>query len=221
MACCEVRDSGEGISAEFLPHIFEKFRQADGGSARRFKGLGLGLSITKQLVEAHGGSIAVTSGGRGKGAAFTVKLPYLDPGEYANVANDRPLRGLRILAVDDEADSREYLRRLLVEQGAEIVSVASAADAVDVLSRDSPHFNLLISDIGMPDVDGYELLRRVRALGHARGGGVPAIALTAFARSEDRTRAMLAGYQVHISKPIEPQELVATVSSLATSLRDR
>jgi CheY-like chemotaxis protein len=222
MACCEVRDTGEGIAAEFLPHLFEKFRQADGGSARRFKGLGLGLAITKQLVEAHGGSIAVSSDGRGKGAAFIVKLPYLKAGEFQSgidtqhdaSASDRPLRGLRILAVDDEADSREYLKRLLAEQGAEIVSVASAAEALDQLTAVSAQFNLLVSDIGMPGSTGYDLIDTVRGKLKVDALALPAIALTAFTRREDSNRAIERGFQKHLAKPVQVGRLIGAIREL-------
>jgi PAS domain S-box-containing protein len=220
MACCEVRDTGEGIAAEFLPHIFEKFRQADGGSARRFKGLGLGLAITKQLVEAHGGAISVSSDGRGKGAAFVVKLPYLKAGDFQNgpelheaSANDRPLRSLRILAVDDEADSREYLKRLLAEQGAEVVSVASAAEAIEELSGDGA-FNLLVSDIGMPGSTGYDLIDTVRGRLKFDATVLPAIALTAFTRREDSNRAIERGFQKHLAKPVQVGRLIGAIREL-------
>jgi PAS domain S-box-containing protein len=222
MACCEVRDTGEGISAEFLPHLFEKFRQADGGSARRFKGLGLGLAITKQLVEAHGGSIAVSSDGLGKGATFTFKLPYLEPGEFAAdlaalgtaQGSDRPLRGLRILAVDDEADSREYLQRLLAEQGAEIVSVASALEAVNELSNEAGRFNLLVSDIGMPGSTGYDLIDLVRHELKLDETVLPAVALTAFTRREDSKRAIDRGFQKHLGKPVQVGRLIGAIREL-------
>jgi PAS domain S-box-containing protein len=222
VACCEVRDTGEGIAAEFLPHLFEKFRQADGGSARRFKGLGLGLAITKQLVEAHGGSISVSSAGRGKGAAFVVKLPYLKAGDFQAglesvheaSASDRPLRGLRILAVDDEADSREYLKRLLAEQGAEIVSVSSAAEAIDELSADTGRFNLLVSDIGMPGSTGYDLIDTVRGRLKMDAMALPAIALTAFTRREDSNRAIERGFQKHLAKPVQVGRLIGAIREL-------
>lgn len=220
--CCEVRDTGEGIAAEFLPHIFEKFRQADGGSARRFKGLGLGLAITKQLVEAHGGSISVSSDGLGRGAAFTVRLPGLRRSDVAidlallerSVPDDRPLRGLRILAVDDEADSRDYLRRLLAEQGAEIVSVASAEEAIDELSVAGADFNLLVSDIGMPGATGYDLIESVRQRLEIDAEALPAIALTAFTRREDSKRAIERGFQQHLPKPVQVGRLIGAIREL-------
>ena len=221
-ACCEVRDSGEGISAEFLPHIFEKFRQADTGSARRFAGLGLGLAITKQLVESHGGSIAVHSEGRGKGAMFAVRLPRLKPSELsvgelarpATSATDKPLAGLCILAVDDEPDSREYLERLLVEQGADIVSVSSAAEALNELSNDSGRFNLLVSDIGMPGSTGYDLIDAIRHRLKVDARILPAVALTAFTRREDTARALDKGFQKHLAKPVQVGRLIGAIRQL-------
>jgi CheY-like chemotaxis protein len=219
---CEVRDSGEGIAAEFLPHIFEKFRQADSGSARRFAGLGLGLAITKQLVESHGGTISVHSEGRGKGAMFTVRLPQLRATEIAvnelvlpatrNV--DKPLAGLCILAVDDEPDSREYLQRLLAEQGADIVSVGSAAEALDALRADATRFNLLVSDIGMPGLTGYDLIESVRKKLKVDARRLPAVALTAFARREDSARALDKGFQKHLAKPVQVGRLIGAIRQL-------
>ena len=221
-AWCEVRDNGEGIAAEFLPHIFEKFRQADSGSARRFAGLGLGLTITKQLVESHGGSISVHSEGRGKGARFRVRLPRLTAHHEAELAasepasahNDKPLAGLRILAVDDEADSRDYLRRLLVEQGAEIVSVASAAEALRELSADTGRFNLLVSDIGMPESTGYDLIETVRKGLKVDARHLPAVALTAFSRQEDSEHALDKGFQKHLAKPVQVGRLIGAIRQL-------
>jgi PAS domain S-box-containing protein len=226
LATCEVRDTGEGIAPEFLPRIFEKFSQAEGGSARRVKGLGLGLAITRQLVEAHGGTISVESEGRGKGAAFVVTLPRLVPGEAAvqavagEMLHDRPLAGLRILAVDDEADSREYVRRLLVEQGAEVVSVASAGDALEALAG-AARFDLLISDIGMPGATGYDLIDSLRQRSGLDARALPAIALTAFTRREDAKRALERGFQKHLGKPVEVGKLVGAIRELTRRVGDR
>jgi PAS domain S-box-containing protein len=222
VAYCVVRDSGEGISAEFLPHIFEKFRQADSGSARRFAGLGLGLAITKQLVESHGGTITVHSEGRGKGAVFTVRLPRLRAPEIAlgEIAQqplrggDKPLAGLCILAVDDEPDSREYLERLLAEQGADIVSVGSAAEALEALRSDSGRFNLLVSDIGMPGSTGYDLIEAVRKRLKVDARRLPAVALTAFTRREDSARALDKGFQRHLAKPVQVGRLIGAIRQL-------
>jgi signal transduction histidine kinase/ActR/RegA family two-component response regulator len=228
----DVRDSGMGISAEFLPHLFERFRQADSSTTRKYGGLGLGLSIVKQLVELHGGGVEAQSGGDGQGATFTVSLPLravrdsAPPGEHPTTgrapvlgAPEVSLAGLMVLVVDDEPDARELVRSVLSLAGADVVVAASAAEGIKCVTARQP--DVIVSDIGMPERDGYQFVRQVRDLGSARGGKTPAIALTAFARSEDRTRAMLAGYQVHMSKPIEPQELVATISSLATNRGDR
>ncbi len=220
MAWCEVRDNGEGISAEFLPHIFEKFSQADSGSARRFAGLGLGLAITRQLVESHGGTISVHSDGRGKGAMFRVQLPGLKAGagvaelpRQVERSTDKPLAGLRILAVDDEADSREYLQRLLAEQGADIVSVASAAEALEALAGEAG-FNLLVSDIGMPGSTGYDLIEAVRKRLKVDARRLPAVALTAFSRREDSAQALDKGFQKHIAKPVQVGRLIGAIRQL-------
>jgi CheY-like chemotaxis protein len=225
-----VSDSGVGIKPEFLPYVFDRFRQADATAARRYGGLGLGLAIVKSLVELHGGSVHAASPGEGRGATFVVHLPLSllthdhdsdHPGAKAVRRPGSPaeqfhanLADVSILVVDDERDARELVRRLLVECDARVLTAASADEALPLLSADHRP-DVLISDIGMPGVDGYEFIRRVRALGPDRGGAVPAVALTAFARSEDRTRAILAGYQMHVAKPVEPAELVAVVASLA------
>jgi CheY-like chemotaxis protein len=222
MVWCDVSDSGEGISAEFLPHIFEKFRQADTGSGRRFAGLGLGLAITKQLVESHGGTITVHSDGPGKGATFTVRLPRLRAQEVAlselpdPVARctDKPLAGLCILAVDDEPDSREYLQRLLAEQGADIVSVGSATEALQALTADAGRYNLLVSDIGMPGLTGYDLIEAVRQRLKVDARHLPAVALTAFARREDSARALDKGFQRHLAKPVQVGRLIGAIRQL-------
>jgi len=223
-----VSDSGIGIAADFLPLVFDRFSQADASTTRTLGGLGLGLSIVKQLVELHGGSVRAHSDGPDRGATFIVALPLtaLRSGT-ADAAGEHPaaarnpavpalavdLRGIKILVVDDEPDAQALIRHLLRECSAEVDTASSAADALARLQQWRP--DVLVSDIGMPDHDGYQLIRDVRRLPADRGGRTPAIALTAFARSEDRTRAMFAGYQVHVSKPIDPHELIATVASLA------
>ncbi|MDB5295441.1 MAG: rpfC [Phycisphaerales bacterium] len=226
-----VVDSGQGIDPEFLPHAFARFRQQDASTTRRHGGLGLGLAIVKELVELHGGSVRVRSGGAGAGSAFTVALPLAavqpDAGpepahRHPNAAQQAPaapsvlsgsLPGVRVLVVDDDPDSREVVRRLLESCGAAVTAVGSGAEALGRVEADRP--DVLVSDIGMPDMDGYDLIRRVRALGVERGGTVPAVALTAYARADDRVRAVLAGYQHHVVKPVEPAELLAMVASLS------
>jgi PAS domain S-box-containing protein len=223
-----VADTGIGIKPEFLAHVFERFRQGDASTTRAHGGLGLGLSIVKNLVELHGGTVRAESVGEGRGATFSVALPLpiahrgsyeasrLHPQSATAAAIDfrRPdLSGIKVLVVDDEPDARELIKRLLSECAAEVLAAATAAEALEMVRRHRPH--VLVSDIGMPEVDGFELLRRVRALGDAGGGRLPAIALTAFARSDDRTRALRAGFLVHVSKPVEASELVATVAAVA------
>ena len=212
-----VADTGIGIKPEFLPHVFDRFRQADSSATRTAKGLGLGLSIVKHLVEQHGGAVHVTSAGEGQGATFSLQIPLtvVHRKTIGGIATDfkrSDLSGVTVLVIDDQADARDLIQRVLAECGAKVITAGTAAEALRAVETERP--DVLVSDIGMPDVDGYELLRRVRALGHARGGRVPAIALTAFARSEDRTRALRAGFLVHVSKPVEPAELVATVASV-------
>jgi signal transduction histidine kinase/CheY-like chemotaxis protein len=228
-----VSDSGEGIRPDFLGQVFEKFRQADASTTRRHGGLGLGLSIVKSVVELHGGTVRAESGGIGKGATFIVELPLTavaaPPERPENSAADngesepaRPpsaseqelpsLSGLTVLAVDDENDALTMLRRSLERHGARVVTAKSAAEATDLM--DVITVDVIVSDIGMPEVDGYEFVRRVRSRDARHGGAVPAAALTAVARSEDRIRALDAGYQMHITKPVDPAELVLAVASL-------
>ncbi|WP_145647396.1 hybrid sensor histidine kinase/response regulator [Pseudoduganella lurida] len=228
-----VADSGIGIRPEFLAHAFERFRQADASTTRRHGGLGLGLSIVKHLVEQHGGTVSAASGGEGHGATFTVRLPLttgLATGERstrpapaagealpATAESMRDLAGLRVLVVDDEPDTRELIKRVLSDCNAQVLTASSAQEALQRLPQWHPE--LLLSDIGMPEMDGFELLAQVRALAPEAGGGVPAIALTAFARSEDRLRVLEAGFTDHIAKPVEPSELVAAVALAAARRR--
>jgi PAS domain S-box-containing protein len=219
-----ITDTGVGIGSDLLPYVFDRFRQADSSSRRIHGGLGLGLAIAKQLVDLHGGQITVSSSGEGKGSRFVVALPVRalqsepEPNENA-VAPFQPsapspsLLNLTVLVVDDDNDSLRLVQRLLMSQGAAVVTASSAGEAFDLLREYRPH--VLISDIGMPNEDGYDLMKRVRSLDSAEGGDTPAAALTAFARSEDRTRALLAGYQTHVVKPVDPSELIAVVAALA------
>jgi signal transduction histidine kinase len=221
-----VSDTGEGIEPHFLPHVFDRFVQADASTTRVHGGLGLGLSIVKQLVDLHGGSVRAKSSGKGKGSTFIVSLPFIVVHEEQEelphkihpnkFSTDLPyenlsLKGVKILVVDDEPDARELIKRLLKDFNAEVETAESAHQAMRILKEYKP--DILISDIGMPRDDGYEFIRQVRALSSEEGGAIPAIALTAFARSEDRTRAIMAGFQIHLSKPIEPSELVVIVGS--------
>ncbi|WP_229412136.1 MULTISPECIES: ATP-binding protein [unclassified Massilia] len=222
-----VRDNGAGIRPEFITHVFERFRQADASMTRRHGGLGLGLAIVKHLIEQHGGTVRAESAGEGKGASFTIELPLAKQQppatRSARAAMILPtpatpemtvldLSGVNVLVVDDDRDARELIKRILSDCGASVRIAASARDAFALFKERVP--NLLISDLGMPEVDGFELLDWVRHLGREEGSQVPAIALTAFARSEDRLSALEAGFSAHISKPVEPSELIATVASV-------
>jgi two-component system, chemotaxis family, CheB/CheR fusion protein len=222
-----VKDTGQGISPEFLPHVFERFSQAEGGSARKHPGLGLGLAIVRHLVELHGGRVTAASEGEGRGATFSVRLPVplfspFSPrardsaeGRGADATGFGPtvLEGLRILLVEDDADSRDALRTLLEQFGGRVTAAASAAEALASLAAVRPH--LLVSDIGMPVQDGYDLIRRVRELPPDRGGDVPALALSAYASKQDRARALAAGFQQHLTKPVLPPDLVTKLLDLA------
>jgi PAS domain S-box-containing protein len=215
-----VRDTGVGIAPEFLPFVFQPFRQADAGASRRHGGLGLGLSIVRHFVQLHGGSVVVESGGHGQGSTFTVRLPLAAPG---SVATEGPradlkakaltsLRGARVIVADDEQDSRALVVKILVEHSAVVRACASATEALDELAAWRP--DVLVSDIGMPERDGYWLIERVRALPQDRGGATPALALTAYTGVEDRVRALAYGYQLHMPKPLDVNELVACVAAL-------
>jgi len=221
-----IEDTGIGIRADFLPYVFDRFRQADPTTTRRFGGLGLGLSIVKNLVELHGGSVRVKSAGENQGSTFVVALPVshvrsedttrvqpapvvADPLEAIELPR---LDGVRVLIVDDEPDGRALIARILEGRGADPISAPSAEEALALLPRE--RVDILLSDIGMPDMDGYELMRRVRLLDGTRVNPIPAIAVTAYARPEDRQRSLLAGYHMHLSKPIEARELVAGIASL-------
>jgi CheY-like chemotaxis protein len=217
-----VTDTGEGIDPEFLPHLFERFSQADGSITRSHGGLGLGLSIVKSLVEMHGGSVRAESPGSGKGATFVIRLPMRVAKSSDVETTHRPvslvspliradlqkLRGIRVLIVDDEPDCRDFVNRFLTDNNALPRAAGSAAEAESLLVTFQP--DIIISDIGMPGADGYEFMRNVRE----SGVKTPAIALTAFARSEDRIRSLQAGYQAHLPKPVEPAELLTLVIRL-------
>lgn len=222
-----VEDTGIGIRAEFLPFVFDRFRQADSTITRRHRGLGLGLSIVKNLVEMHGGSVRVKSPGENQGSTFIVALPVShvraeEPrsGPQVTVARDPldaielpRLDGVRVLIVDDEPDGRALIARILEGRGAKPACAASAAEALECFERE--HFDVLLSDIGMPDMDGYELIRRVRARTPSPDRDrLAAVAVTAYARAEDRQRSLLAGYQMHLAKPIEARELIAGIANL-------
>jgi PAS domain S-box-containing protein len=214
----EISDNGAGIRPDSLPHVFDRFHQADRSITRRFGGLGLGLAIVKHLVELHGGEVQAASEGEGKGATFTVTMPVVgDALDHERRRESREatdvgveLAAIRLLVVEDEADTLEFLRRLLTTHGATVLTAANAGEALSLIRDEKP--DLLISDIGLPEVDGYDLIQRIRRE-ISPGRDIPAIALTAYARSEDRTRALLAGYQAHIAKPVEPNELLAMIAS--------
>jgi len=227
MAVIEVRDTGPGIDPAFAPHLFERFRQADSSSTRAHGGLGLGLSIVRQIVEAHGGSVSASSDGPERGSVFTVRLPLSAAPQRRSPAAGgppaptpapapralAPLEKLRVLVVDDDDDSLEVLREILEGAGAEVLTAGSVGAALASFDGHPP--DVLLSDIGMPGEDGYALIRRVRGLPPERGGRVPAAALTAYTQVEDRAAALSAGYQTWLSKPIEPADLTAAVARLA------
>ncbi len=231
-----VSDTGQGIAAEFLPHVFERFTQADTTSTRQHSGLGLGLGITRHLVELHGGTVAVYSDGEGKGSTFVVSLPIMILHAAPGILPERAhptvpsatsggtgfqqcdeLAGVRVVAVDDDADARKLLSTVLTRCRAEVTVLASAAEALEAVRRIRP--DVLLSDVEMPGEDGYSFIAKVRALPPEEGGQTPAAALTAYARMEDRTKALRAGFQMHVPKPVEPAELVAVVANLAARVK--
>ena len=221
-----VNDNGEGIDPEFLPHVFERFLQADTSKTRQHGGMGLGLSIVRHLVDMHGGEVTAESAGIGKGVSFRVRLPLLAVVHEATpmiqpTAGDEAtpvigtsrnlLDGLRVLVVEDEADARDLIVTVLKSYGAQVEEAFSVAEGFPKLKQWRP--DILVSDIGMPHEDGYSFMRRVRALSPEEGGKTPAIALTAYARMEDRFKALSCGFQNHVAKPVEPAELAITIAS--------
>ncbi len=229
--CIDVIDTGIGINPEFLPHVFERFRQADAGTTRRTGGLGLGLSIARHIVEAHGGGVEVSSQGEGRGSTFRVCLPVLRveendvnagdarPGRLAALGRVANLQGVNVLVVDDDADALALVQLVLESAGASVTAMASAPRALERIELLRP--DAMVVDLAMPDMDGYELIARVRQSPDPDLSEIPAAALTAFARSEDRTRALESGFELHLAKPIEPEELVASVARLVRRPRPR
>src|SRR5262249_605001 len=221
-----VTDTGIGIKRDFLPFVFDRFRQADATATRSYGGLGLGLAIVRHLVERHGGEVQADSEGEGKGATFTVRLPILavyqrdhfgdrtprTDGNLPQTPNLDRLDGLKILVVDDEPDSCELLKTMIERSGAEVTIAASAEEGLTVLA--GSNFDVIVSDVGMPRTDGYQFMQQVRELPADGKSRIPAVALTAYARAEDRLRALRAGYQMHIPKPIEYAELVSVIANL-------
>jgi CheY-like chemotaxis protein len=228
-----VSDTGIGIDEDFLPYVFDRFRQADSTSSKKFGGLGLGLSIVRQLVELHGGIVEAHNREDVKGAVFTVKLPIMAvhpkteqrlneieqniQAVGGSIPFDCPpsIEGTKILVVDDEHDARILLRTILEQCGAEVETSENAAQAFSSIENYKP--DILVSDIGMPDEDGYDLIRKIREKEKGTGKRLPAVALTAFARAEDRLKALTAGYNMHVPKPVEPAELIVVIANLTKS----
>ena len=221
-----IEDNGEGIAPAFLPQVFDRFRQADGAASRRHGGLGLGLAIVRQIVELHGGTVRADSPGLGKGATFTVRLPIVTAPEdlrsragAASAPALERLDGLHVLVVEDNADGLEVMSLMIEQAGAKVTGAASVREAFEALESLQP--DALVSDIGLPDEDGYGLIKRLRAREAERGGFLPAVAMTGFARTEDRARILAAGFQIHVPKPINPAELTAAIAAVARDPRRR
>jgi PAS domain S-box-containing protein len=224
-----VTDTGIGIDPRFLPHVFDRFRQADASSTREYGGLGIGLAIVRHIVEMHGGGVSASSPGQGQGATFKIRLPMISARRLARregpqakrppaakerkvPENGHRLDGVRVLLVEDNPDTLDMLRFIFDESGAEVITATTVDEALDALERFKP--DALVSDLAMPERDGYDLIREIRLREPERGGKIPAVAVTAYARAEDRVRVLAAGFQMHIAKPIDPDELIAVVASL-------
>jgi CheY-like chemotaxis protein len=216
-----IKDSGLGISPEFIPYVFDRFRQGDASLTRQYGGLGLGLAIVKQLVELHGGTVRAESSGVGYGSSFIVNLPFVaedaknDPLPLLKEYSDEKkvlLAGRKILVIDDEADARELINRILTYCKASVITAATAKEGLELLKREKP--DVIISDVSMPDKDGYQFINEVRQLSPENGGRTPAVALTAFARADDMAKAISAGYQQHLCKPVDSYELITAINHL-------
>jgi CheY-like chemotaxis protein len=235
LARLRVTDSGAGIDPKFLPYVFDRFRQADSSSTRSHGGLGIGLTIVRHIVELHGGTVRADSTGEGQGSTFTVTLPVsvapAEPAEPEWPAADASgeaapqdagapdLEGLQVLIVDDEADARDILAQIVRRAGAQVATAGSSKEGLELLRRERP--DLLVSDIAMPDEDGYAFIRQVRSLTADTGGQTAAVAVTAYARDDDRRRALAAGFQAHLAKPVEPADLLNVLSELASTAPGR
>jgi len=222
--CITVSDTGKGISPDFLPFVFDRFRQADVSSAKRYGGLGLGLALVKYVVELHGGTVEATSAGEDKGATFKVMLPVRavsSPpsragGAPTSVESSGELAGVRVLVVDDENDARELLETALTQYGADVVAAGSAAEAFDLITTEPTRerLDVMVIDIGMPGEDGYSLIRRMREWERERDFYTPAVALSAYGRIDDRVRALMAGFQIHLAEPVDPADLAIVIENL-------
>jgi CheY-like chemotaxis protein len=215
-----VSDTGQGIAADVLPYVFDRLRQGESGSTRGHGGLGIGLALVRHLADLHGGSVYAESAGEGRGATFVVRLPLMvaemreQPIAHRENSplESTTLAGARIVVVDDDPTAVELIKEVLVQAGADVIECRSADEALQAVTQSRP--DVLVSDIEMPGQDGYSLIRKVRALGPERGGKTPAVALTAFGRPQDRIRSLTAGFNIHVSKPVDPAELIAIVASM-------